>query len=93
MGRQESPQLIERKGQVDADAQETSRASKYLIRGLINCFEGCNWPTTHARWPIKSSKYANCQLVYFRTVVLKVGGIVPLGQFWDKRGWTKQRGW
>jgi len=29
MGRQESPQLIERKGQVDADTQETSRASKY----------------------------------------------------------------
>jgi len=29
MGRQESPQLIERKGQVDTDAQETSRASNY----------------------------------------------------------------
>jgi len=29
MGRQESPQLIERKGQVDTDAQETNRASKY----------------------------------------------------------------
>ena len=29
MGRQESPQLIERKTQVDTDAQETSRASKY----------------------------------------------------------------
>jgi len=29
MGRQESPQLTERKGQVDNDAQETSRASKY----------------------------------------------------------------
>jgi len=28
MGRQESPQLIARKGQVDTDAQETSRASK-----------------------------------------------------------------
>jgi len=28
MGRQESPQLIERKGQVDTDAQGTSRASK-----------------------------------------------------------------
>jgi len=28
MGRQESPQLIERKAQVDTDAQETSRASK-----------------------------------------------------------------
>ena len=27
--RQESPQLIERKTQVDTDAQETSRASKY----------------------------------------------------------------
>jgi len=27
MGRQESPQLIERKGQVDTDAQETNRAS------------------------------------------------------------------
>ena len=31
MGRRESPQLIERKTQVDADAQETSRASKYLF--------------------------------------------------------------
>jgi len=30
MDRQESPQLIERKGQVDTDAQETSRASKYI---------------------------------------------------------------
>ena len=29
MGRQASPQLIESKGQVDTDAQETSRASKY----------------------------------------------------------------
>jgi len=29
MGRQESPPLIERKGQVDTDAQETSRASKF----------------------------------------------------------------
>jgi len=29
MGRQESPQLIERKGQVDTDDQEISRASKY----------------------------------------------------------------
>ena len=29
MGRQESPQLIERTGQVDTDAQETSRASQY----------------------------------------------------------------
>ena len=34
MGRQESPQLIERKTQVDTDAQETSRASKYLIETL-----------------------------------------------------------
>ena len=32
MGRQESPQLIERKGQVDTDAQETSRASKYYMK-------------------------------------------------------------
>jgi len=31
MDRQESPQLIERKTQVDTDTQETSRASKYLI--------------------------------------------------------------
>jgi len=30
MGRQEWPQLIERKGQVDTDAQETNRASKYM---------------------------------------------------------------
>jgi len=33
MGRQESPQLIERKGQVDTDAQETCRASKYMLQG------------------------------------------------------------
>jgi len=32
MGRQESPQLIERKTQVDTDAQETSRASKYFMQ-------------------------------------------------------------
>jgi len=31
VGRQESPQLIERKTQVDTDAQETNRASKHLI--------------------------------------------------------------
>jgi len=31
MDRQESPQLIERKTQVDTDAQETSRASKYIL--------------------------------------------------------------
>ena len=35
MGRQESPQLIERKTQVDTDAQETSRASKYYLIGQI----------------------------------------------------------
>jgi len=29
MGRQESPQLIERMTQVDTDAQETSRASNF----------------------------------------------------------------
>ena len=45
MGRQESPQLIDRKGQVDADAQETSRASKYC-RQVISipvslCFKKC----------------------------------------------------
>jgi len=34
MGRQESPQLIERKTQVDTDAQETSRASKYGLKSL-----------------------------------------------------------
>ena len=34
MGRQESPQLIERKTQVDTDAQETSRASKYSLEVL-----------------------------------------------------------
>jgi len=31
MGRQESPQLVERKTQVDTDAQETSRASKHYF--------------------------------------------------------------
>jgi len=35
MGRQESPQLIERKTQVDTDAQETSRASKYTLNVII----------------------------------------------------------
>jgi len=35
MGRQESPQLIERKTQVDTDAQETSRASKYQKHNRI----------------------------------------------------------
>jgi len=42
MGRQESPQLIERKTQVDTDAQETSRASKYkkqlIGKGLFSIF-------------------------------------------------------
>jgi len=47
MGRQESPQFIERKGQVDTDAQETSRASKYC-RQLISipvslCFQKNVW--------------------------------------------------
>jgi len=32
MGRQGSPLLIERKGQVDTDAQETSRGSKYSTK-------------------------------------------------------------
>ena len=36
MGRQESPQLIERKTQVDTDAQETSRASKYYRKICCN---------------------------------------------------------
>jgi len=31
MGRQELPQLIERKTQVDTDAQKTSKASKYTL--------------------------------------------------------------
>jgi len=35
MGRQESPQLIERKTQVDTDAQETSRVSKYSLIDYI----------------------------------------------------------
>jgi len=36
MGRQESPQLIERKTQVDTDAQETSRASIYCMTLYIS---------------------------------------------------------
>jgi len=45
MGRQESPQLTERKTQVDTDAQETSRASKDC-RQVISipvslCFQKC----------------------------------------------------
>jgi len=35
MGRQESPQLIERKTQVNANAQATSRASKYSKLELL----------------------------------------------------------
>jgi len=35
MGRQESPQLIERNTQVDTDALETSRASKYYLFSQI----------------------------------------------------------
>jgi len=35
MGRQESPQLIEMKTQVDTDAQETSRASNNWRCGQI----------------------------------------------------------
>jgi len=40
MRRQESPQLIERKTQLDIAAQETSRASKYhlFIMGIIKYF-------------------------------------------------------
>jgi len=34
MCRQESSQLIERKTQVDTDAQETSAASKYSIKKM-----------------------------------------------------------
>jgi len=34
MGRQESPQLIERKTQADTDAQEISRASKYFLENV-----------------------------------------------------------
>jgi len=37
MGRQESPQLIERKTQVDTDAQETSRAYKVFLCHLASC--------------------------------------------------------
>ena len=37
MGRQESPQLIERKGQVDTDAQETNGASKYFYNRGSYC--------------------------------------------------------
>ena len=45
MGRQESLQLTERKTQVDTDAQETNRASKYC-RQVISipvslCFQKC----------------------------------------------------
>jgi len=35
MGRQESPQLVERKGQVDTDAQDTSRACKYILTNIL----------------------------------------------------------
>ena len=41
MGRQESPQLIERKGQVDTDAQETNRASKYFLAYFMRILNAC----------------------------------------------------
>jgi len=40
MCRQESPQLIERKTQVDTDAQETSRASKYTFENAFSYHHG-----------------------------------------------------
>jgi len=45
MGRQESPHLIERKGQVDTDTQDTGRASR-CCRQVISipvshCFQKC----------------------------------------------------
>jgi len=42
MGRQESPQLVERKGQVDTDARETSRVSKFLIQFTNNLLQAEN---------------------------------------------------
>jgi len=35
MGRQESPQLRERKTQVDTDSQETSSASNFFSRRIV----------------------------------------------------------
>jgi len=46
MGRQESPQLIERNAQVDTDAQETSRASK---NNLFMTFLPSIWQICHRR--------------------------------------------
>jgi len=54
MGRQESLQLIERKTQVDTDAQETSRASKYS-----------NMPLTILRWHSHIVLATKLQLWYF----------------------------
>jgi len=47
MGRQESPQLIERKGQVDTDAQEISKASKY--NRMFFGFQWNKWFWSHSQ--------------------------------------------
>ena len=52
MGRQESPQFIERKTQVDTDAQGTSRASKY-IRNFSQNIRSGNTDAYHPRVHIR----------------------------------------
>jgi len=69
MGRQESPQLIERKGQVDTDAQETNRASKYS--GVSNLCRKLGSDQCRQALPIVGSWHVNLFLLCFD------GGQVP----------------
>ena len=63
MGRQESPQLIERKTQVDTDAQETSRASKYS-----DSFESVLW--NNIAFGVNGWKILLRNMFYWHFVVL-----------------------
>jgi len=55
MGRQESPQLTERKTQVETDAQETSRASKYKLIVLFSYNTLAQIKLTVVQWCITCS--------------------------------------
>jgi len=63
MGRQESPQLIERKTQVDTDVQETSRASKFFTIQFFSTTYHILATHTH-----KSSLLAYCAFLPKRTL-------------------------
>jgi len=64
MGRQESPQLIERKTQVDTDAKETSRASKYWDDDYIK-YEFF-LPRPSVKKSSHEPKHAQCMSCYFK---------------------------